>query len=113
MNVNSYVIRGPEGAVVVDGQLCRDDGERVRQAVAAIGLPLAAATPLCVVHGRTDDYCSPAGAQALYDRARGPKDLLWLDTTNHIDLYDVPDYVEPTVRHCADWLTGYLAVAPA
>lgn len=35
MNVNSYVIRGPEGAVVVDGQLCRDDGERVRQAVAA------------------------------------------------------------------------------
>lgn len=71
------------------------------------------ATPLCVIHGRTDDYCSPAGAQALYDRAPGPKELRWLDTTNHIDLYDVPDYVEPAVRHCADWLTEYLATPAA
>jgi fermentation-respiration switch protein FrsA (DUF1100 family) len=70
------------------------------------------ATPLCVIHGRSDDYCSPAGAQALYDRARGPKDILWLDTTNHIDLYDVPDYVEPAVRRCADWLAEHLVAAP-
>ncbi len=71
------------------------------------------ATPLCVVHGRTDAYCSPAGAQAVYDRAPGPKDLLWLDTTNHIDLYDVPDYVEPAVRHCANWLTRQLVAVTA
>jgi uncharacterized protein len=28
------------------------------------------ATPLCVIHGRKDDYCSPRGAQALYEGAR-------------------------------------------
>ncbi len=70
------------------------------------------ATPLCVIHGRSDEYCSPAGAQALYDRAQGLKDILWLDTTNHIDLYDVPDYVEPAVCRSADWLADHLA-APA
>lgn len=69
-------------------------------------------TPLCVIHGRTDGYCSPEGAQALYDRARGPKDLLWLDTTNHIDLYDVPDYVDPAAAHASRWLAEHLAAAP-
>lgn len=54
-------------------------------------------TPLLLVHGTTDDYCSPAGAQALYDRATGAKTLRWLETTNHIDLYDVPAYVDPAV----------------
>jgi fermentation-respiration switch protein FrsA (DUF1100 family) len=66
------------------------------------------ATPVCVIHGRTDEYCSPAGAQALHDRVAGPKDLLWLDTTNHIDLYDVPDYVEPAVDRAASWLREHM-----
>jgi glyoxylase-like metal-dependent hydrolase (beta-lactamase superfamily II) len=55
MNVNSCVIRGPDGAVVVDGQLCRDDGERVRQAVAATGLPLAG---VVLTHGHPDHYAA-------------------------------------------------------
>lgn len=54
-------------------------------------------TPLLLVHGTTDDYCSPAGARALYDRATGAKTLEWVETTNHIDLYDVPAYVDPAV----------------
>ncbi len=65
--------------------------------------------PLCVVHGRTDDYCSPEAAEALYDRASGPKRMVWLDTTNHIDLYDVPDYVDPAVQHAAAWFDEHLA----
>ena len=45
-------------------------------------------TPLLVVHGTVDDYCTPAAAQALHDRATGPRELLWVETTNHVDLYD-------------------------
>lgn len=70
------------------------------------------AVPTCVVHGRTDAYCSPAGAQALYDRLPGTKDVLWLDTTNHIDLYDVEEHVGPAVERCASWLAEHLAPVP-
>lgn len=74
----------------------------------ACGAEFIAPTPLLIVHGRTDAYCSPEGAQAVFDRAGGPKDILWLDTTNHIDLYDVERYVEPAVARCADWFSRHL-----
>jgi uncharacterized protein len=51
-------------------------------------------TPLLVVHGTHDDYCSPDGAQALYDRATGPKTLEWIETTNHIELYDSEPHLD-------------------
>jgi uncharacterized protein len=65
-------------------------------------------TPLLVVHGRTDAYCSPEGAQAVFDVATGPKEILWLDSTNHIDLYDVDRFVDPAVARCAAWFAGHL-----
>lgn len=55
MNVNSYVVHGPTGVVVVDGQLCRDDGEQVRRAVADTGLPL---TGVLLTHGHPDHYAA-------------------------------------------------------
>lgn len=67
-----------------------------------------APAPLLVVHGRTDAYCPPDAAGRLYARASGTKDILWLDTTEHIDLYDNPRFVDPaidrTARHLADHL---------
>jgi fermentation-respiration switch protein FrsA (DUF1100 family) len=54
---------------------------------------LLADTPLLIVHGECDAYCSPALAQALYDRTRGEKEILWLDAGLHTDLYDNPPYV--------------------
>jgi hypothetical protein len=66
---------------------------------------------LLIVHGRTDAYCSPEGAQAVFDRAGGPKDILWLDTTNHIDLYDVDRFVDPAVARCSAWFAEHLATA--
>ena len=59
---------------------------------------LLAGTPLLVVHGERDAYCSPALAQALYDRTRGDKEILWLDAGLHTDLYDNPPYVNQAVR---------------
>ncbi|MFG1922792.1 alpha/beta hydrolase [Cryptosporangium sp. NPDC048952] len=66
--------------------------------------PLLHDVPLLVVHGRTDAYCSPALAEAVYDAAPGPKEIRWLDAEQHIDLYDV----EPYVTQAADATTTFL-----
>jgi uncharacterized protein len=76
---------------------------------AAIGADFLSGTPVRVIHGTRDDYCSPEGAQAVYDRLDGPRELVWLETTNHIDLYDRPEYVEPAVDLCAEWFTSHLS----
>lgn len=65
-------------------------------------------TPLLVVHGRADAYCSPEGARSVYERAGEPKDILWLDATRHIDLYDQPVYVNPAAERAAAWFGRYL-----
>ena len=40
---------------------------------AAIGADFIAPTPTLIVHGRLDDFCSPADAQDVYDRITGPE----------------------------------------
>ena len=55
-------------------------------------------TPLLVVHGTHDDYCSPAGAQALVRPGRGPKTLEWIETTNHIELYDSEPHLDQALE---------------
>jgi uncharacterized protein len=71
--------------------------------------PLVAPTPLLVVHGTTDAVLLPELAQAAYDAATGPKQLVWIDTHNHIELYDQDPYVSEAVASVLDWLDGVLA----
>jgi len=61
-------------------------------------------TPLLVVHGREDAYCSPDLARQAHDRATGPRRLVWLDTARHIDLYDT----EPFVTQAVDAVVAHL-----
>ncbi|MEM8705118.1 MAG: alpha/beta hydrolase [Actinomycetota bacterium] len=75
---------------------------------AAIGADFIAPTPTVIVHGRTDDFCSPDAAAAIHERIQGTKDMLWLDTTNHIDLYDVPEYVDPAAERVVAWMGEHL-----
>lgn len=75
----------------------------------ALGVaPLLAATPLLVVHGRTDAYCAPELAEALYTDATGPKEIRWLDAEQHIDLYDVEPYVTQAADAAATFLHRHL-----
>ncbi len=53
MSVNSFVITGPTGTVVIDGQLTIADATMVHDAVAATGLPLAG---VIITHGHPDHY---------------------------------------------------------
>lgn len=69
---------------------------------------LLSATPLLIVHGEADDYCSPELAQAIYERVTGDKQILWLDCKQHIDLYDTEPYVGQAVQATADFLHGHL-----
>jgi fermentation-respiration switch protein FrsA (DUF1100 family) len=73
--------------------------------------PLVAPTPLLVVHGTTDAALLPELAQAAYDAAVGPKELVWIDTHNHIELYDQDPYVSEAVGHVLRWLDDVLGVA--
>ena len=66
-------------------------------------------TPFLVVHGTVDTYCTPEGAQAIFDRATGPKEIEWIETPNHIDIYDRPELVDPAVRRVAAFLAAQLA----
>lgn len=74
----------------------------------AIGADFIGPTPTLIVHGRTDGFCSPEAAEDAYDRIDGTKELVWLDTTNHIDLYDQPVHVDAAIDRITDWMDEYL-----
>jgi glyoxylase-like metal-dependent hydrolase (beta-lactamase superfamily II) len=57
MSVNSYVIEGPEGLIIVDGQLTVSDAKAVRAVVDGFGRPVAA---MVITHGHPDHYAGAA-----------------------------------------------------
>ena len=73
---------------------------------------LVAPTPLLIVHGTTDAFLWPEFASRVYEAADGDKQLTWIETHNHIELYDQDPYVSEAVRHVLGWLDRVLA-APA
>jgi fermentation-respiration switch protein FrsA (DUF1100 family) len=42
-------------------------------------------------------------------RARGPKELHWVEGASHIDLYDKPEYVTPVIAKLAEFYRGSMA----
>ncbi|MGH9133033.1 MAG: alpha/beta hydrolase [Ilumatobacteraceae bacterium] len=71
--------------------------------------PLVAPTPLMIVHGTNDASLLPEFAQAAYDAASGVKELVWIETHNHIEVYDQEPYVSEAVGHVLRWLDAHLA----
>jgi uncharacterized protein len=70
--------------------------------------PLVAPTPLLIIHGTKDLALLPEYAQQVYDAAIGPKELVWIDTHNHIELYDQDPYVSEACAHIVRWLAPHL-----
>jgi uncharacterized protein len=73
---------------------------------------LLAGTPLLIIHGERDAYCSPALAQAVYDRKRGDKEILWLDAGLHTDLYDNRPYVVQAAAAADEFFHRWLSNSP-
>jgi fermentation-respiration switch protein FrsA (DUF1100 family) len=70
--------------------------------------PLVAPTPLLIIHGTKDTALLPEYAQQAYDAAVGPKELIWIETHNHIELYDQDPYVSEACRQIVSWLGKYV-----
>jgi uncharacterized protein len=70
--------------------------------------PLVAPTPLMILHGTTDAQLLPEYAQATYEAASGRKELVWIETHNHIELYDQDPYVSEAAGHVLRWLDEHL-----
>ncbi|MFI5840258.1 alpha/beta hydrolase [Catenuloplanes sp. NPDC051500] len=66
--------------------------------------PLLAETPLLVVHGTNDDYCSPELARRMQAETPGESEIRWLEADLHIDLYDS----EPHVAAASDATAAFL-----
>ncbi|WP_261300731.1 alpha/beta hydrolase [Paenibacillus andongensis] len=64
--------------------------------------------PTLVVHGTNDLYCTTNGAQNFYDHLQAEKRIHWIETTNHIDLYDQDQYVDQAVRQIEAWFHEHL-----
>lgn len=66
MPVNSYVVEGPEGLVIVDGQLTVSDARALRALIDQFNRPVAA---MVLTHGHPDHY---AGAATALDGLSAP-----------------------------------------
>jgi hypothetical protein len=66
--------------------------------------PLLAEVPLLIVHGKVDAYCSPELAAAIHAGTPGEREIVWLDTAEHVDLYDR----EPHVTRAVEATAGFL-----
>jgi fermentation-respiration switch protein FrsA (DUF1100 family) len=69
---------------------------------------LVAPTPLLLVHGTVDLFLWPEFAQRVYDAASGDKQITWIETHNHIELYDQDPYVSGAAAHITEWLGARL-----
>jgi hypothetical protein len=69
---------------------------------------LIAPRPLLVVHGTTDVLLPPRYAQEVHDRAGEPKQLAWIETSNHVELYDQAPYVPQALERLVPWLDEHL-----
>jgi uncharacterized protein len=69
---------------------------------------LVAPRPLLVIHGTTDVLLPPRYAQEVFDRAGEPKQLHWIETSNHVELYDQAPFVPEAIDTLVDWLAPHL-----
>jgi fermentation-respiration switch protein FrsA (DUF1100 family) len=67
---------------------------------------LIAPRPLLMIVGR-EAVTSWMSVEA-FQKARGPKELHWIDGASHVDLYDKEQYVGPAVVKLADFFGAHL-----
>jgi uncharacterized protein len=95
-------------SAVWENRMTVDSGWQLLTLDALSAAELLDQTPFLIVHGTIDAYCTPEGAQAVFERATGPKEIVWLESANHVDIYDVPELVEPAIKRVAEFMAREL-----
>jgi fermentation-respiration switch protein FrsA (DUF1100 family) len=67
---------------------------------------LIAPRPLLMIVGR--EAVTSWMAVEIFQRAQGPKEVLWIEGASHTDLYDKDEYVTPAVAKLADFYKEHL-----
>jgi fermentation-respiration switch protein FrsA (DUF1100 family) len=70
--------------------------------------PLVTPTPLLVVHGTVDPVVPPRYAEQVHATAGEPKSMVWIETTNHVQIYDIEPYVGQATTALIDWLGQHM-----
>jgi fermentation-respiration switch protein FrsA (DUF1100 family) len=89
-------------------EITRLSGYNLARFDAALGADYLAATPTLIVHGTTDLYCTPEAAARTFERIDGEKRIEWIETTNHIELYDSQPHVSAAIAHVSNWMREHL-----
>lgn len=65
---------------------------------------------LLVVDGTTDVLLPPEYAREVYERAPERKEIFWVETHNHVELYGQIPYVPQALDRVVPWLEENLKV---
>jgi fermentation-respiration switch protein FrsA (DUF1100 family) len=71
-------------------------------------VPLIGQRPLLLIVGR--EAVTAWMAVEAYQKAVGPKEIVWVEGASHVDLYDKPQYVGPAVDKLTDFYRANLDV---
>jgi uncharacterized protein len=89
-------------------ELTQESMQNIGEYDATVYAPLVTPTPLLVVHGTIDLFVPPLYAQQVYATAGEPKSMVWIETTNHIQIYDIEPYVGQATTALIDWLADHM-----
>jgi uncharacterized protein len=89
-------------------ELTRESMQNMAEYDAVGYAPLVTPTPLLVVHGTVDPVVPPRYAEQVHATAGEPKSMVWIETTNHIQIYDIEPYVDQATTALIDWLGNHM-----
>ncbi|WP_423605274.1 alpha/beta hydrolase [Sphingomonas sp. MS122] len=69
---------------------------------------LIAPTPLLIIHGTIDPLSPGKYAQAVFDEAGDPRRIVWIETTNHSQLYDLEPYISRASEEIVRWFDRHV-----
>ncbi|TCG02421.1 hypothetical protein BZM26_00890 [Paraburkholderia strydomiana] len=80
--------------------------DKIAQYDSYVLVELIAPRPLLMIAGTEAD--TQRFSVETIKKAKGPKELFWIEGATHIDLYDKPQYVDPASKKVADFFHQHL-----
>lgn len=105
---NFYTSRQQQIAPTWRNELTQESMQNMAEYDATIYAPLVSPTPLLVVHGTLNPVVPPRYARQVHATAGEPKSMVWIETTNHVQIYDIEPTVSQSTNALIDWLSEHM-----